>query len=154
MHLNELHETIEILLVEDSDCDAMLVTHALKKARVRTRLHRVADGMEAIAFLRQQGSHSAAPRPHLILLDLNLPKKTGREVLNDVKTDESLKTIPVVILTSSSAVKDILEMYAHHANCYITKPAECEGFSLVIQSIENFWFSIATLPPHTLRGGR
>lgn len=147
MHASDFQEPIEILLVEDSDPDALLVMHAFGKARVSNRLHRVADGLAALEFLRQQGEYSSAPRPHLILLDLHLPKRTGREVLEDVKRDMDLRTIPVVVFTASRSEEDIAEVYALHANCCINKPVSSEGFTLVIQALEDFWFSVVTLPP-------
>ncbi|RYD79784.1 MAG: response regulator, partial [Verrucomicrobiaceae bacterium] len=140
-------DPIDILLVEDSDPDALLVTHAFGKARLLNRLHRVADGLAALEFLRQQGDYISAPRPHLILLDLHLPKRTGREVLEDVKKDMDLRSIPVVVFTASRSEEDIADVYALHANCCIHKPVSPEGFSLVIQALEDFWFSVVTLPP-------
>ncbi len=148
MYASELQEPIEILLVEDNDADALLVAHALRKAKLPNRLHRVADGLSALQFLRKQGRYACAPRPHLILLDLNLPRMNGREVLAEIKDDENLRMIPVVVLTASKSPSDITEVYAHHANCYINKPIGSEDLSVVVQSIEDFWFSVVTLPPH------
>lgn len=148
MYTPELQEPIQILLVEDNDADALLVAHALGKARLPNRLHRVADGVAALEFLRRQGRYTRAPRPHLILLDLNLPRMTGREVLAEIKEDENLRTIPVVVLTASKSPEDITQVYAHHANCYINKPIGTEDLSVVVQSIEDFWFTVVTLPPH------
>jgi two-component system, chemotaxis family, response regulator Rcp1 len=140
---------VEILLVEDSPTDALLLREALEYARVLNRLHLVTDGVEAVSFLRREGRHGDAPRPDLVLLDLNLPKKDGREVLREIKTDERLKVIPVVVLTTSSAEADILESYGLHANCYIVKPVDFEKFAAVITTLESFWFAVVTLP----RGG-
>jgi CheY-like chemotaxis protein len=139
---------IEILLVEDNPGDADLAREALQTGKVRNILHVVGDGEAAMAFLRRQGKYAAAPRPDLVLLDLNLPKKDGREVLAEVKADEDLKRIPVVILTTSKAEQDILKTYNLHANCYITKPIDLNQFIKVVQSIEEFWFTIVKLPPN------
>ncbi len=147
MRASEFQEPIEILLVEDNDPDALLVTHAFGKTRIANRLHRVADGLAALQFLYHQGEYANAPRPHLILLDLNLPKKTGREVLEAVKRDTELRTIPVVVFTASRSHEDIADVYALHANCCINKPVGPEGFTVVIQALEEFWFGIVTLPP-------
>ena len=136
----------EILLVEDSPTDVLMTREALKAAKVVNNLHVVEDGVEAMAFLRQQGKYAGSTRPHLVLLDLNLPKKSGREVLAEIKEDASLKVIPVVVLTTSSAEKDVLQSYGLHANCYITKPIDFGTFASVIQTIESFWFAIVTLP--------
>jgi CheY-like chemotaxis protein len=135
-----------ILLVEDNLGDARLVREALLEAGATTLLEHVLDGHEALSFLRQQGQHSAARRPDLILLDLNLPRKSGREVLAEIKTDATLRRIPVVVLTSSQSDDDILSVYNLHANCYVPKPADLERFLTVIQSIEHFWFTTARLP--------
>ena len=137
---------IEILLVEDSPGDVRLTQEALRDAKVQNSLHVVTDGEEAIAFLRHIGSYTEAPRPDLILLDLNLPKKDGREILAEIKADASLKTIPVVVLTTSESDTDILQSYQLHANCYITKPADLQGFMKVVRSIEGFWLSIVKFP--------
>lgn len=137
---------VEILLVEDNPGDVRLTTEVLKDAKLCNNIHVVADGVEAIDFLRRNGTYSAAVRPDLILLDLNLPRKDGREVLEDIKGDENLKHIPVVVLTTSDAEQDILKSYALHANCYITKPVDLEQFAKVVSSIEEFWFSIVRLP--------
>jgi CheY-like chemotaxis protein len=139
---------IEILLVEDNPGDADLAREALQTGKVRNILHVVGDGEAAMAFLRRQGKYAAAPRPDLVLLDLNLPKKDGREVLAEVKADEDLKRIPVVILTTSKAEQDILKTYNLHANCYITKPIDLNQFIKVVQAIEEFWFTIVKLPPN------
>ena len=138
---------IEILLVEDSPGDVRLTQEALRDAKVQNNLHIVTDGEDAIAFLRRTGSYTEVPRPDLILLDLNLPKKDGREILAEIKADASLQTIPVVVLTTSESEADILQSYQLHANCYITKPADLEGFMKVVRSIEGFWLSIVKFPP-------
>ena len=137
----------EILLVEDNPADVKLTRLAFKDCKLINNLHVVTDGAEAIDFLRQRGKHEAAARPDLILLDLNLPKKNGREVLHEIKSDESLRLIPVIILTSSEDEKDILETYNTHANSFITKPVELDGFIKIVSGLENFWFSIVKLPP-------
>jgi len=137
---------VEILLVEDSPSDTDLTIEALKEAKVRNRLSIVEDGVAALEFLRRQGQHAGAPRPDLILLDLNLPRKNGREVLAEIKSDNDLKTIPVVVLTTSRAEQDVLQAYKYHANCYITKPVDFEQFLNVVHSIESFWLMLVTLP--------
>jgi CheY-like chemotaxis protein len=137
---------VEILLVEDNAGDYRLTQEALREGKVYNNLHWAKDGVEALDFLRQRGAHGNAPRPDLVLLDLNLPKKDGREVLSEIKSDASLKTIPVVILTTSQAEEDILKSYHLHANCYVTKPVDLEKFIVVVQSIDRFWLTIATLP--------
>jgi chemotaxis family two-component system response regulator Rcp1 len=137
---------IEILLVEDNPGDARLTMEALKESKVHNRLSVVEDGLDALAFLCRKGKYANSPRPDLILLDLNLPKKDGREVLADIKTDESLKRIPVVVLTTSKAEEDILKTYDLHANCYITKPVDLDQFVKVVKTIEDFWFTIVKLP--------
>lgn len=137
---------IDILLVEDSPADVDLTREALDDAKVRNTLHVVSDGVAALDFLRRAGDYADAPRPDLILLDLNLPKKDGREVLADIKADLSLRRIPVVVLTTSEAEQDILRSYDLHANCYVTKPVDLEQFISVIKSIENFWLVIVKLP--------
>src|ERR1041385_4315399 len=133
---------IEILLVEDNPGDARLTREALRDAKVRNNLHVAPDGVEALAFLRRQGKHAAVPKPDLILLDLNLPKKDGREVLEAVKQDDQLRHIPVVILTTSPAERDIVESSRLRANAYVTKPVDLEQFLRVVQSIEHFWLEI------------
>jgi CheY-like chemotaxis protein len=140
-------EPIEILLVEDSPADVDLTREALDDAKVRNHLSVVADGVEALAFLRREGRYADAPRPDLILLDLNLPKKDGREVLAEIKADARLRTIPVIVLTTSAAEQDVVQSYNLHANCYITKPVDLDQFITVIRSIEAFWLMIVTLPP-------
>lgn len=138
---------IEILLVEDSPTDILMAKEALEYSKVLNRLHTVEDGEKAVSFLRRQGAYVDAPRPGLVLLDLNLPKKSGREVLADIKSDENLKTIPIVVLTTSKAEEDIVRSYGLHANCYITKPVEFEKLAAVVRDIQQFWFSVVTLPP-------
>ena len=138
---------VEILLVEDNPGDVRLTQETLKDFKVLNHLSVVGDGVEAMAFLRREGKYAEASRPDLILLDLNLPKKDGREVLAEIKVDEQLKRIPVVILTTSSAEQDILKTYELHANCYITKPVDLDQFSAVVKSIEQFWFTTVKLPP-------
>ena len=137
----------EILLVEDNPGDVRLVQEALRESKIMNRLHAVSDGKEALAFLRRQGKYANATRPDLILLDLKLPRKDGREVLSEIKADLELLRIPVVIVTSSKAEEDILKSYDQHANCYITKPMDLEKFVEVVKAIQNFWISIVTLPP-------
>jgi chemotaxis family two-component system response regulator Rcp1 len=137
---------IEILLVEDNAADVRLTEEALKEGKVRNNLHVARDGMEALEFLRRQGPHKSATRPDLILLDLNLPRRDGREVLAEIKDDDELKTIPVVVLTTSSAEADILKSYKLHANCYITKPVDLEQFVQVVKSIDDFWLTVVRLP--------
>jgi two-component system, chemotaxis family, response regulator Rcp1 len=137
---------IEVLLVEDNPGDVRLTREALKEGKVCNNLSVVRDGVEAMAFLRRQDPYAGAPRPDVILLDLNLPRKDGREVLLEVKADPALRVIPVVVLTSSEAERDIVQAYALHANCYITKPVDLDQFIRVVKSIEDFWFSIVRLP--------
>jgi chemotaxis family two-component system response regulator Rcp1 len=137
---------IEVLLVEDSPGDVRLTREALKDAKVHINLHVASDGTEAMAFLGRQGAYAHVPRPNLILLDLNLPKKDGQEVLAEIKESPVLKTIPVVILSTSASEADILRSYRLHANCYITKPVDLEGFLSVVRSIDSFWLSVVKLP--------
>jgi chemotaxis family two-component system response regulator Rcp1 len=137
---------IEVLLVEDSPGDVRLTREAFRDAKVHINLHVATDGTKAMAFLNREGEHAKAPRPDLVLLDLNLPKKDGREVLQEIKESHTLKSIPVVILTTSSSEADILKSYRLHANCYITKPVGLEGFLTVVKSIDNFWLSVVKLP--------
>lgn len=137
---------IELLLVEDSEPDVRLTREALREAKVKNRLWVVEDGVEAIEFLQRQGPYADTPRPDLILLDLNLPRKDGRQVLKDIKADEMLKRIPVVILTTSESEEDVLRAYDLHANCYITKPIDFHRFMEVVKSIENFWLTVVRLP--------
>ncbi len=140
---------IEILMVEDNPGDVRLTMEALRESKVRNNLHVAADGVEAMAVLRREGQHAGAVRPDLILLDLNLPRMDGREVLSAIKSDAKLKTIPVVVLTTSRAEQDVLRSYELQANCYITKPVDLEQFLTVVRSIEDFWFTIVTLPHQT-----
>jgi CheY-like chemotaxis protein len=137
---------VEILLVEDNPGDVRLTKEALKEGKVYSNLHWAQDGVEALEFLRRRGKFAAAPRPDIILLDLNLPKKDGREVLSEIKNDDDLKRIPVVILTTSKAEEDVLRSYELHANCYVTKPVDLEKFIVVVQSIDRFWLTVVTLP--------
>lgn len=138
---------IEILLVEDNPGDVRLTREAFKEGKVLNNLRVVEDGAEAMAFLRQQGKYADVPRPDLILLDLNLPKKDGRQVLPEIKNDTNLKRIPVVVLTTSKAEQDILKTYNLHANCYVTKPVDLEQFISVVRFVQHFWLSIVKLPP-------
>jgi two-component system, chemotaxis family, response regulator Rcp1 len=137
---------LEVLLVEDNAGDVRLTVEGLKEGKLRNNLHVARDGVEAMAFLRRVGEYADAVRPDLILLDLNLPRMDGREVLTAIKSDASLKTIPVVILTTSRAEQDVLRSYELQANCYITKPVDLEQFITVVKAIEDFWFTIVTLP--------
>jgi len=137
---------IEILLVEDNLGDARLTQEALRDARVRNHISLVRDGVEAMAFLRREAAYAGAPRPDLILLDLNLPRKDGREVLAEIKSDDRLQRIPVVVLTVSQADEDILRAYNLNANCYIAKPVDLDQFIKVVRSIEDFWLTIVKLP--------
>jgi two-component system, chemotaxis family, response regulator Rcp1 len=139
---------VEILLVEDNPGDERLTREALKEGKVYSNLHWVKDGVEAIDFLRRKGKFQGAPRPDIILLDLNLPKKDGREVLQEIKNDDELKRIPVVVLTTSKAEEDVLRTYNLHANCYVTKPVDLEKFIVVVKSIDVFWLTVVTLPPN------
>jgi chemotaxis family two-component system response regulator Rcp1 len=139
-------QPINVLLVEDSPGDIRLTQEALKDAKMHINLHVVRDGEQAMSFLMREGEYASAPRPDLILLDLNLPKKDGREVLKEIKEDPTLKIIPVVILTTSASEADILRSYLLHANCYITKPVDLVGFLTVVKSIDNFWMSVVKLP--------
>ena len=138
---------VEILLVEDNPGDVDLTMEALENSKIRNTVSVAGDGEEAMAFLRRTGKHAGAPRPDLILLDLNLPKKDGREVLAEIKSDDELKRIPVVIITTSQAEEDILRSYNLHANCYITKPIDLHQFLHVVKAIEDFWLTIVRLPP-------
>ena len=139
---------IQVLLVEDNPGDVRLTKEALKEGKLLNQLTVVGDGVEALLFLRKEGIYADAPQPELILLDLNLPKKDGREVLAEIKADPNLRRIPVVVLTTSSSEEDILKIYDLHANCYITKPVDLEQFMGVVKSIEDFWVSVAKLPSH------
>ena len=146
MHAAASGQPVEILLVEDNEGDARLAREAMLESKMRNTLHHVSDGEEAMAFLRRIGKYADAPRPSLILLDLNLPKMDGREVLAKIKSDDELRHIPVVILTQSSAEEDILASYDLHANCYITKPVDLTQFIKVVRSIDDFWLTIVRLP--------
>jgi len=139
---------VEILLVEDNPGDERLTRAALRGGKVYHKLHWVKDGVQAMEFLQQRGQYAKAPRPDIILLDLNLPKKDGREVLEEIKRDEALKRIPVVVLTTSKAEEDVLRTYNLHANCYVTKPVDLEKFIVVVKSIDVFWLTVVTLPPN------
>ena len=140
-------QVFSILLVEDNPADVRLTQEALKDAKVHHELHVVMDGVAAVDFLHRQGDYSDAPRPDLILLDLNLPKKDGREVLEEIKMDESLKRIPVVVMTTSQAEEDIVKSYDLHANCYVNKPVDLDQFSKIVRNIEDFWLTIVKLSP-------
>jgi CheY-like chemotaxis protein len=140
-------KAIEILLVEDNPGDVRLTVEALKEGKVLNHLSVAMDGTEALAFLRREGPYANAPRPDLVLLDLNLPKKDGREVLAEIKQDADLKRIPVVILTTSKAEQDILKTYDLHANCFITKPVDLDQFITVVKAVEDFWLTVVRLPP-------
>lgn len=141
-------ELIEVLLVEDDPGDVMMIREAFEENKVRNRLSVVSDGVEALEFLRREGTYADAPRPDLILLDLNLPRRDGREVLSDVKGDPALRAIPVVVLTTSSAEEDILRSYDLHANAFVTKPVDFDSFIDVIRQIDDFFVSVVKLPPH------
>jgi len=144
---NPVIRSIDILVVEDNSGDARLIREVLNDNKIFSSLFMVNDGVEAMDFLRNRGKYKKAPKPDLIILDLNLPRKDGREVLAEIKTDEVLKHIPIVIMTISQAEEDILKSYNLHANCYITKPIDLNQFVKVVKSIEDFWFSIVKLPP-------
>jgi two-component system, chemotaxis family, response regulator Rcp1 len=148
MNNHRLVKPIEILLVEDNRGDADLAREALEGSKFNNDLHVVDDGEKAMAFLRREGTYADMPRPDLILLDLNLPRKDGRQVLAEIKEDDRLRSIQVVILTTSRAEEDIIKSYDLHANCYITKPIDLNQFLNVVRSIEDFWLSIVVLPPH------
>lgn len=145
--LDPHHRAVEILLVEDNPDDVDLTIEAFKESGSRSHLHVVEDGVEALAFLRRRGAHRQAPRPALILLDLNLPRKSGHEVLREIKTDPDLRRIPVVVLTTSAADTDVARSYQLAANCYITKPLDLDAFLSVVRLVDRFWLDIATLPP-------
>jgi chemotaxis family two-component system response regulator Rcp1 len=146
MTTEQLGRPVEILLVEDNPGDVRLTAEALQDGKVWNRLSVAPDGVEALAFLRREGTHVAAPRPDIILLDLNLPKKDGRQVLAEIKSDTDLRRIPVVILTTSKAEEDIVKTYDLHANCFITKPVDFVQFLNVVQAVEDFWFCVVKLP--------
>ena len=145
MNLSEC-KPINILLVEDNEPDVVLTQEAFKDAKVANTLYVVEDGVEALGFLRRENRYADVPRPDLILLDLNLPRKDGRAVLDEIKSDPKLAPIPVVILTTSSDERDVLQAYVHHANCYITKPVDFVQFMTVVKSIEGFWLTVVRLP--------
>ncbi len=140
-------QPIEILLVEDSPGDVLIAREALSEAKLLNNIYVAEDGVEAMDFLNKRGKFANAPTPDLVLLDLNLPRKSGREVLAEIKADQNFKYIPVVVLTTSSAEEDIFKSYNLHANCYVVKPVEFESFVQAVKSIEHFWFSVVTLPP-------
>lgn len=144
--INDQNRPVEVLLVEDNPADARLTEEALKEGKILNNLHLARDGVEAMDFLRRKEPFGNVPRPDLILLDLNMPKKDGREVLAEVKGDEDLRSIPVVVMTSSKAEEDIIRSYNLHANCYVTKPVDLDQFLVVVQAIENFWVSVVALP--------
>ncbi|MEJ2628372.1 MAG: response regulator [bacterium] len=146
MNTNTIVKSVDILLVEDNPGDVDLTRDALEESKMKNKLFVVGDGEEALEFLYKKGKYADASRPDLIILDLNLPKKDGREVLADIKADDNLKRIPIVILTTSKAEEDVLKTYNLHANCYITKPLDFEQFLQVVKSIETFWMSIVVLP--------
>lgn len=142
-------DPIDILLVEDNPGDVRLIVETFREGKIGNRLSVVADGAEALAYLGREEPYSFARRPQLILLDLNLPRKSGQEVLAEIKQDAELKRIPVVILTSSQAERDITQAYNNHVNCYLTKPVQLENFMAVIRSVQHFWLCIVTLPPES-----
>ena len=146
--MNVYNGSIQVLLVEDNPGDVRLTKEALKEGKLLNQLTVVGDGVEALSFLRKEGKYADALQPELILLDLNLPKKDGREVLAEIKADPKLRRIPVVVLTTSSAEEDVLKIYDLHANCYITKPVDLEQFMAVVKSIEDFWVSVVKLPSY------
>ena len=147
MVTKSLPRHIEILLVEDSPADVLLTREAFEQNKILNTLYVAEDGIEAMDFLYKRGTYASAPRPDLILLDLNLPRKNGREVLAEIKADPELKKIPIVVLTTSGAEEDVLRAYDLNANCYVVKPVGFDNFMEAIQSIRHFWFSIVTLPP-------
>ncbi|MGE5456998.1 MAG: response regulator [Methanococcaceae archaeon] len=147
--MHESHRAVEILLVEDNPGDVRLTQEAFLEGKVWNNIHVAKDGVEAISFLKKRDNFAKAPRPDIILLDLNLPKKNGREVLAEIKSDNTLKSIPVIILTTSQAEKDITESYELNANCFITKPVDLDDFFRVIKTLQEFWLKIVKLPPNT-----
>jgi len=147
MDMKNKFKAVEILLIEDNPGDVRLTIEALKESKIMNNMHVADDGIEALSFLKKEGIYKDKPRPDLIILDLNLPKKDGREVLGEIKSDDSLKQIPIVILTTSEAEEDIIKSYELHANCYITKPVNMEQFIKVVSSVGEFWFSTVMLPP-------
>ena len=154
-HVNPyLGRPVEILLVEDSPSDTDLTVAALAAAKVSNRLSIVEDGVQAMAFLRREDQYAEAPQPDLILLDLNLPRKDGREVLAEIKADNRLKSIPVVVLTTSQAEKDVLQAYRLQASCYVTKPVDFQQFIEVVKAVEGFWLTVVKLPPDNAEAGK
>lgn len=153
MNQTQQGQIVEILLVEDNPGDVRLTQEALKEAKASNRMNVVADGEEALQYLRREGRFADAIRPDLIFLDLNLPKKDGREVLAEIKSDPQLRSIPVVVLTTSNAELDILHAYDLHANCYITKPVDLDQFLRVVREIESFWLTLVALPARTASSG-
>jgi len=147
MQTDRIAKPVEMLMVEDNLGDVRLTQEALKEAKVRVRMSVVGDGVEAMAFLHHEGPYSRSPHPDLILLDLNLPRKDGREVLADIKADTHLRRIPIVILTTSQDEEDVFAVYDLHANCYIVKPVDLDQFMQVIRTIEGFWLEVVKLPP-------
>ena len=143
----ERSRPVEILLVEDNPGDARLTQEALREGKISNNLSHVKDGVEALSFLRREKGFEGAPTPDIVLLDLNLPKKDGRQVLSEMKQDDGLKSIPVVVLTTSEAEQDILRSYELHANCYISKPVDLEKFISIVRAIEDFWLAVVKLPP-------
>ena len=148
MTSNRYGEPVIILLVEDNPADARLTQEAMKESKIHNKMYHVVDGVEAMAFLRKQGEYAKMPRPDVILLDLNMPRKDGRQTLAEIKEDEDLKRIPVVVLTVSDAEEDIIKSYNLYANCFVTKPMDMDEFAKVVTGIENFWFTIVKLPPN------
>lgn len=147
MNTSPASRPIVILMVEDNPTDVMLTKEGLLHAKLLNTMHVVDDGVEAIEFLHRRGKFADAPRPDLILLDLNMPRKGGQEVLAEIKADDRLKHIPVVVLTTSKSDEDVLKAYGHHANCYIVKPVDFDSFTKVVNTIQDFWFCVVTLPP-------
>lgn len=151
MNTPRAEQPVVILMVEDNPTDVLIAREGFAGAKVLNTLHMTDDGIEAIEFLNQRGKYADAPRPDLIVLDLNMPRKNGQEVLAEIKTDDNLKNIPVIILTTSKSEDDISKAYALHANCYISKPVDFDDFTKVVQTIQDFWLSVVTLPPETKR---
>ena len=147
MTTNNRSKIIDILLIEDSSTDVLMIREALSEAKLLNKIHVAEDGVEALDFLHKRGKFASSPRPNLILLDLNLPRKNGREVLAEIKANKDLKRIPVVVLTTSSTKEDILRSYDLHVNCYVVKPVEFDSFVKAVQSIQHFWSSTVSLPP-------
>ena len=143
---SQLGRPVEILLVEDSPSDALLTKEALKRGKVNNSLHHVPDGVEALAYLRRQGDYADAPRPDVVLLDLNMPRKGGMEVLQEVRADKDLECLPVIVLTTSDDERDVLEAYEFRANCYITKPVDMQQFVAAMQALDGFWLTWVSLP--------